>query len=166
MVSQSHLVRLADYRVIAIGQRAVAIMTMNKIQFQPGLSMQEFLKNYGTEAQCEQALEVVRWPAGFQCSRCADKAHSVLRDGSRKVFQCGACRYQASLIAGTVFQGTKLPLTLWFLAIYQINQAKTGLSALALKRHLGGSYPTAWLMQHKLMQVMADRPCSTQSLAT
>ena len=67
------------------------------------------------------------------------------------------CRHQASLIAGTVFQGTKLPLTTWFLAIYLISQAKTGLSALALKRQLGVSYPTAWLIHHKLMQVMADR---------
>lgn len=132
-------------------------MAMNKIQFQRGLSMPEFLKNYGTEAQCEQAFEAVRWPAGFRCPRCTGEAHSVLRDGSRKVFQCSVCRYQASLIAGTVFQGTKLPLTIWFLAIYLISQAKTGLSALALKRHLGVSYPTAWLMQHKLMQAMADR---------
>jgi hypothetical protein len=75
----------------------------------------------------------------------------------RKVFQCIACRHQASLIAGTVFQGTKLPLTTWFLAIYLISQAKTGLSALALRRQLGVSYPTAWLVHHKLMQVMADR---------
>lgn len=75
----------------------------------------------------------------------------------RKVFQCNACRHQASLIAGTVFQGTKLPLTIWFLAICLISQAKTGLSALALKRQLGVSYPTAWLMHHKLMQVMAER---------
>lgn len=54
-------------------------------------------------------------------------------------------------------QGTRLPLTTWFLAIYLISQAKTGLSALALKRHLGVSYPTAWLIHHKLMQAMADR---------
>src|SRR3546814_11422969 len=54
-------------------------------------------------------------------------------------------------------QGTKLPLTTWFLAIYLISQAKTGLSALALKRHLGVSYPTAWLIHLKLMQAMADR---------
>jgi len=99
----------------------------------------------------------VRWPEGFRCPRCAGEAHAVLRDGFRKVFQCSACRYQASLIAGTVFQGTKLPLTIWFLAVYLISQAKTGLSALALRRQLGVSYPTAWLMQHKLMQAMADR---------
>lgn len=132
-------------------------MAMNRIQFQQGLSMPEFLNDYGTESQCEQALEAVRWPEGFHCPRCEGTAHYVLRDGTRKVFQCIACRHQASLIAGTVFQGTKLPLTTWFLAIYLISQAKTGLSALALKRQLGVSYPTAWLIQHKLMQVMADR---------
>jgi len=56
-----------------------------------------------------------------------------------------------------VFQGTKLALTVWFLAIYLISQAKTGLSALALKRHLGVGYPTAWLIHHKVMQAMAAR---------
>jgi hypothetical protein len=60
-------------------------------------------------------------------------------------------------MAGTVFQGTKLPLTVWFLAIYVISQARTGLSALALKRHLGVSYPTAWLIHHKLMRAMGQR---------
>ena len=132
-------------------------MAMNRIQFQPGLSMPAFLKDYGTEAQCEQALETVRWPNGFCCPRCSHTAHYVLRDGARKVFQCNDCRHQASLISGTVFQGTKLPLTIWFLAIYLISQAKTGLSSLALKRQLGVSYPTAWLIHHKLMHVMAER---------
>ena len=132
-------------------------MAMNRIQFQPGLSMPEFLKGYGTEAQCEQVLEAVRWPEGFRCPRCDGRAHYVVRDGVRKVFQCVACRHQASLIAGPLFQGTKLPLTTWFLAIYLISQAKTGLSALSLRRQLGVSYPTAWLIHHKLMQAMADR---------
>lgn len=132
-------------------------MTMNRVQFQPGLSMPKFLKGYGTEVQCEQALEVLRWPEGFHCPRCAGTGHYVVRDGVRKVFQCVTCRHQASLIAGTIFQGTKLPLTIWFLAIYLISQAKTGLSALALKRQLGVSYPTAWLIHHKLMQAMGDR---------
>lgn len=132
-------------------------MAMNRIQFQAGLSMLEFLKDFGTEMQCEQALEAVRWPSGFHCPRCNDAAHYVMRNGTRKVFQCKTCRHQTSLIAGTVFQGTKLPLTMWFLAIYLVSQAKTGLSSLALKRQLGVSYPTAWLIHHKLMQVMVNR---------
>jgi hypothetical protein len=59
------------------------------------------------------------------------------------LFQCRACRHQTSLIAGTLMQGTKLPLTTWFLAIHLISQAKTGLSSLALMRDLGVNYPTA-----------------------
>lgn len=132
-------------------------MAMNRIQFQPGLSMPEFLKQYGTEPQCEHVLTNLRWPEGFRCPQCGSAEHAAFRDGRRKVFQCGDCRHQTSVIAGTVFQGTKLPLTTWFLAIYLIGQAKTGLSTMALMRQLGVSYPTAWLMQHKLMQVMADR---------
>jgi len=132
-------------------------MPMNRIQFQPGLSMPDFLKQFRTEAQCEAALEEARWPQGFICPRCDHAGHSVLKVGSHKTFQCQACRHQTSLIAGTLFQSTHLPLTLWFLAIYLISQAQTGLSALALKRYLGVSYPTAWLIQHKLMEAMAER---------
>lgn len=103
--------------------------------------MREFLKVYGTEVQCEQALGTARWPNGFGCTRCCHTALYVLRDGACKVDQCNACRHQASLIAGMVIQGTKLRLTVWFLAINLISQAKNGLSALALKRQLGVSYP-------------------------
>lgn len=132
-------------------------MAMNRVQFQPGLSLPAFLRQFATEAQCEAALEQLRWPQGFRCAQCGASRHYLLRVGARKVFQCGACRKQTSLIAGTVFQGTKLALRVWFLAIYLISQAKTGLSALALKRYLGVSYPTAWLIHHKLMQAMLER---------
>ncbi len=132
-------------------------MAMNRIQFQPGLSLPEFLKQFGAEAQCEAALEKERWPQGFRCPRCGQAEHCVLRVRVRKTFQCQECRLQTSLIAGTLFQSTHLALTIWFLAIYLVSQAKTGLSALALKRQLGVSYPTAWLIQQKLMQAMAER---------
>ncbi|MCD9007953.1 transposase, partial [Luteimonas sp. XNQY3] len=51
-------------------------MAMNRVQFQLGLSLPAFLKRYGSERQCEQALEASRWPDGFVCPRCADTAHS------------------------------------------------------------------------------------------
>ena len=59
--------------MIAINQREVAIMAMDRIQFQPGLSMPEFLNDYGTEAQCEQALEAARWPCLLYTSDAADE---------------------------------------------------------------------------------------------
>lgn len=132
-------------------------MAINKIQFQAGLSLPAFLAQFGTEVQCEASLEQSRWPQGFRCPGCGHAEHYVLKSGGRKTFQCRSCRLQTSLIAGTLFQGTHLKLTVWFLAIYLIGQAKTGLSALALKRHLGVSYPTAWLIQQKLMQAMVER---------
>jgi hypothetical protein len=72
-------------------------------------------------------------------------------------FQCSACRYQCSLVSGTVFESSKLALPKWFLAMHLITQAKNSVSALELMRHLGVSYPTAWLVKHKLMEVMQLR---------
>jgi len=132
-------------------------MSMNRVQFQHGLSMPDFIQQYGTEAQCEEALIQARWSEGFRCPGCGHGGHCILHTKGRKTFQCNACHRQTSLIAGTLFQGTNLPLTTWFLAIYLVSQAKTGLSALALKRYLGVSYPSAWLIHHKLMQAMAER---------
>jgi transposase-like protein len=132
-------------------------MAMNRIQFQEGMSLFEFFQHWGEEAQCEAAVEQARWPDGFRCPRCGTTAHCVLRVKARKTFQCNGCHHQTSVIAGTLFEGTKLALRVWFLAMYLISQAKTGLSALALKRAVGVSYRTAWLVHHKLMQAMVER---------
>jgi hypothetical protein len=77
--------------------------------------------------------------------------------GARKPFQCIGCRHQASVTAGTMMEHSKLPLTTWFLAIHLISQVKTGISALALKRDLGLSYPTAWLLHQKISRAMAGQ---------
>lgn len=132
-------------------------MAYNPIQFQQGMSLPEFLQSFGIESACCEAVLRARWPGGFVCPRCGGSAHCILFGVDRSLFQCHACRRQTSLTAGTLFGSTKLPLTTWFLAIFLISQAKTGLSALELKRHIGVSYPTAWLMHHKIMTAMAAR---------
>ena len=132
-------------------------MAYNPIQFQQGISLPEFLQSFGSESACCEAVLRARWPGGFVCPRCGASAHCMLFSLGRPLFQCHACRRQTSLTAGTLFGSTKLPLTTWFLAIYFISQAKTGLSALELKRHIGVTYPTAWLMHHKIMMAMAAR---------
>ena len=134
---------------------------MNMVQFQPGMSMREFNDRFGSEDQCLNALEALRWPHGFRCPRCNSSAHCRLARGGRSLLQCSACRHQASVSAGTMMDSTKLPLRTWLAAMYLISQAKTGLSALALKRHLGLSYRTAWLLHHKVMEAMAlaDAQC-------
>jgi len=129
-------------------------MKMNRIQFQPGLSMPEFFERYGSEAQCQAALQAARWPAGFACPNCGGAARSHFTRGGLPYWQCGACPHQTSLISGTVFESSKLSLTRWFLALQLLTQSKNNVSALELKRQLGVSYRTAWLIKHKIMQAM------------
>ncbi len=130
-------------------------MAKNIVQFQKGLSEAAFRLQYGTEEQCRAALFSWRWPQGFVCPKCGGTHSVVLR--TRPVHQCSTCRHQVSLIAGTIFHATKLPLTTWFAAIYHLTQGKNGLSSLELARRLGVSHYTAWKIQHKLMQVMLER---------
>ena len=132
-------------------------MTMNRVQFQPGLSMSKFLDRYGSEDKCEAALVAARWPQGFACPDCGSGAHSTFLREARRYWQCGACRHQCSVISGTIFEATKLPLTRWFVAMHLLTQSKNNVSALELKRHLGVCYKSAWLMKHKLMEVMRQR---------
>ena len=77
-------------------------MATKRIQFQPGLSMPEFLKDLGTGVQCEQALDFARWQEGFHCPRCDGAARYVVSDGTRKALRCNGCRHYASLVAGIV----------------------------------------------------------------
>jgi len=136
-------------------------MAQNPIQFQKGLSLQEFMTHYGREALCVEALEQWRWPQGFVCPSCGHGGVPV-RLRTRALLQCRHCHHQTSVTAGTIFEATKLPLTTWFLAMFLLTQQKNGISALELKRHLGVSYLTAWRVKHKLLQVMKERDDQTR----
>ena len=137
-------------------------MGINKVQFQKGLSMAEFMENYGTEAKCHAALVASRWPAGFVCPKCSATHHSTFERKGQHYWQCSMCRAQTTAIGGTIFHATKLPLTRWFLGMHLLSQSKNSISALGLKRHLGVRYKTAWLLKHKPMQVMTVREESRQ----
>ena len=69
-------------------------MAMNKIQFQRGLSMAEFLEQFGTEEDCETALTMWRWPEGFSCPACGGPPNCSFRRGGRLLWQCARCRHQ------------------------------------------------------------------------
>lgn len=129
-------------------------MAIERIHFQKGFSLAEFYANYGTESQCAHALARSRWPEGFRCDRCEGTRHSVFQRNGKTYWQCSRCRHQTTVTAGTAFQQSKIPLTAWFLAMYLLTQTKSNVSALALMRHLDVSYKTAWLVKHKLLQIM------------
>jgi ribosomal protein L37AE/L43A len=131
-------------------------MGINKVQFQKGLSMAQFMERYGTEEKCHAAVVALRWPGGFVCPECGETRHCTFERKGLTYWQCSACREQTTVMCGTIFEATKLPLTTWFLAMHLLTQAKNNVLALELKRHLGVRYKTAWLLKHKLMQVMKN----------
>lgn len=137
-------------------------MKTNRVQFQAGLSLNQFLVKYDNEQECEAALELARWPEGFRCPKCGSEHHGSYRRKTGKVFQCNVCRKQTSLKEGTIFHSTKLPLTLWFQAMYFLTQNKNNVSILELRRMIGVSYPAAWRIKHKIMQVMFERESTTK----
>lgn len=112
----------------------------------------EFEARFSTEEACRDYLFQLRWPDGFICPRCRNKKTWPI---GNKLFHCTQCNYKFSVIAGTIFQDTHKPLTLWFRMIWWLTGQKNGASALGLKRILGlGSYRTAWTWLHKLRRAM------------
>ena len=115
-------------------------------------TLAEFERRFASEQACRDYLVALRWPEGFVCPRCGhERAWSL----ARGLLQCTACDAQTSVTAGTILQGTRKPLTLWFRAMWHVTSHKTGVSALGLQRVLGlGSYETAWVWLHKLRRAM------------
>ena len=112
----------------------------------------EFEARFSTDAACREYLFRLRWPEGFCCPRCAGRKTWPL---SGVLLQCAACNYQSSVTAGTIFQDTRKPLTLWFRAVWWVTSQKNGASAMGLQRVLGlKSYKTAWTWLHKLRRAM------------
>ena len=118
----------------------------------------EFQRRFPTEEACEEHLFKVRWPEGFICPNCQSMRFYKVQ--TRGLYQCTSCRRQTSVTAGTVIHKSKMPLQIWFWAIYLCVTDKRGRSALSLSRHVGVSYPTAWLMLHKIRPAMAARDAS------
>jgi len=108
----------------------------------------EFLAWFRTDEDCLDYLEWLRWPGGFACPRCGQAGGWRLADGR---IECGGCGGRTSVTAGTIFDKTRTPLTVWFHACWLFATAKDGISAQHLQRALEiGSYHTAWAMLHRL----------------
>ena len=137
-------------------------MPMNQIQFQRGMPLREFYAMYGTEQQCEDALEKTRWPSGFRCPimmrtcrvhASVHQGHQQLRHMSMPAtirLRCGWA---------TIFESSNsLPLTTWFLAIYLSDAVEEQYCRAGAQAHARGFVQNVReLVKHKLMQVMAER---------
>src|SRR5271165_4471810 len=104
---------------------------------------------FRSDAECRKYIRRLRWPTGFICPRCRGTGEPWVT--SRGLLHCPGCQGQTSLTAGTIFQDTRKPFRMWFMAMWYVTSQKNGVSALGLQRVLGlGSYETAWTWLHKL----------------
>jgi len=111
----------------------------------------ELERRFSDEVGCRAYLFALRWPQGFVCPACGGGGLAI----RRHLWRCENCRRETSVMAGTIFQDSKLPLTIWFRAMWQVTSQKNGISALGLQRVLGlGSYKNAWTLLHKLRRAM------------
>ena len=98
-------------------------------------------------------LDWLRWPSGPVCPGCGRAATVAVVSG--RVWRCSACTKRVSRTAGTIFQDTRTPLTVWFAAGWYMTADPGGVSALTMKKLLGlGSYQTAWAMLHRYRTAM------------
>lgn len=115
-------------------------------------TMQEFAERFHTEAGCRTYLAAMRWGTSFVCPRCGNTGAWGIR---RNALKCARCHREISVTAGTAFQDTRIPLRLWFQALWCVVSQKHGVSALGLARVLGITrYETAWKLLKKIRGAM------------
>jgi transposase-like protein len=116
-------------------------------------TLMELERRFSSEEACRAYLRKLRWPDGFRCPSCGAKHGWPVGRGD--LLECAECHRQTSAIAGTIFEGTRKSLAVWFRAMWWMTNQKSGVSALGLQRTLGlGSYQTAWAWLHKMRRAM------------
>jgi transposase-like protein len=129
------------------------------------MTFQQFMATFPDETACRTYLTMRRWTDGPRCPRC----------GNTKVYECGPTRpfhwqcmkcgprprtpYRFSVLVGTVFENTNIPLVTWFKVLYTMLQSKKGISSRQLRRMFFGetsSLHTAWYIGHRLRAGMRD----------
>ena len=118
------------------------------------MNLVTMMEAFDTELECRAYLEELRWPTGISCPRC--KGTVISRIAKRDQYDCDSCRYQFSVMSGTIFHDSHLPLPKWFLATYLITESRKGISANQIKRMLGISYKTAWYLCHRIRAAVAE----------
>lgn len=141
------------------------------------MSKQEFsipalMKRVPTEADAYLLMEELRWNGTPVCSHCGSvSAHYFLkakdpegrktRTGShsqRRVWKCKDCRKQFTVLTGTIFHGTKIPLQTWLCVVFEMCASKNGVAAREIERKYDVTAKSAWFMVHRIREAMKRDP--------
>ncbi len=118
-------------------------------------------RTFTTEDQALDYLIKQRWPNGVRCLACDhDKVYQIATRGKTgkpcRLFECGDCKLHFSATTGTLFHDSHLPLQKWFMAMALMSEAKKGISANQISRHIGTTYKTAWCLCHRIRKAMQE----------
>lgn len=107
--------------------------------------------------KARQWLEALLWADGRACGYCGSVDDSTPLATRPSYYQCNAkgCRKQFTVMVGTVFERSHIPLNKWLLAAFLLCASKKGVSAHQMHRMLGITYKSAWFMMHRLREAMA-----------
>lgn len=118
-------------------------------------TISSFHSRFATEDACIAYLEQKRWNGSPVCPRCEHA--KVYRSSTRKNYKCGKCRRTFTVRNGTIFEDSKMPLKLWFTAIYQLTTTKAGVSSLELADRLDITQKTAWFMLQRIQYAITHK---------
>src|SRR2546430_2557439 len=126
------------------------------------LSFDVFDERFTDPQKASEYLESIRWPDGPVCPHCGESERTPYRlnvkGTKRRLWKCAACRKQFTVMVGTIFEDSHIPLNKWLLAFYLLCSSKKGMSAHQLHRMLGVTYKSAWFMAHRIRYAMEQPP--------
>jgi transposase-like protein len=133
------------------------------------ITLDYIARHFQDENEAYLFLEKMRWPNGPVCVHCQHtKAYFLQPKGDRytrtghatqrRVYKCANCRKQFSVLIGTIFEGSKIPLYKWLLAIHMMCSGKNGVAAYELHRTLEITNKSAWFMCHRIRKAMEREP--------
>ena len=131
------------------------------------LNFSVIAKQYSNEEEAYKFLESIRWEKGITCPHCKNIGADYIEseNGTRKtrtgkvsyrrIWRCQNCKKQFSVLVGTIFEDSRIPLSKWLLAIHELNADKNGISSCELGRKLGITQKSAWFMAQRIRFAMA-----------
>ncbi len=111
-------------------------------------SLMELMDYFSDEAKCLNYLLAQRFDGAITCPHCGGSKIYCFADGLR--FKCGSCRQQFTAKVGTIFEGSKIPMRKWFIAIYLVTSHKKGISSHQLAKDIKVTQKTGWFMLHRI----------------
>jgi len=109
-------------------------------------SVREFFARFPNDDACLAHVMSVRYGLRHTCRKCGVVDATFHKLANRKAYACAHCGDHVYPCAGTVFQDSRTPLTVWFYAIYLFVVTRHGVSGKELQRQLGVTYKCAYRM--------------------